>query len=80
LKLLFAGGSQRIEREQNQRIWTAWHVAAFGRMKKMPPLDRVMNRMTRSRPRQSWQEQFQIMKMWAAKQQQAIEMRKADGG
>jgi hypothetical protein len=80
LKLIFAGAQRRLDREHNRRTWQTWHLARFMRMKRLPSLERIMVQGHQdSKPRQTWQEQLRIMEMWAARQQQAIEMRKADG-
>lgn len=32
----------RLEQEQRERAWLAWHVAALSRAKKLPPLGRLL--------------------------------------
>jgi hypothetical protein len=66
LKLLQEAAAKRFEREHNARIWHAWHVVAFQRMKKMPPLKTLFVKET-SKPRQTWRQQLEVMKSWAAK-------------
>lgn len=38
------GFSQRLKREQNERAWTAWHIAALTRCKTMPKLESLLIR------------------------------------
>jgi hypothetical protein len=70
---MFAAAKQRLEREHNQRAWAVWHIAALPRAKEMPDLSRLQVRSQRSSA-QSWQEQLQIMQMWAAQRQQAQQL------
>ncbi len=45
----------------------AWHVAAFGRAKKLPPLTKVLpSAAHRRRQAQSWEEQLVIAQKWTA--------------
>jgi hypothetical protein len=55
--------NRKIVREINQSMSIAWHIAAFGRMKKMPKLSNLLMR-TPSRNRQTWQEQLAVMDAW----------------
>lgn len=56
-----------LAREHDDRAWQAWMTVALGRAKKLLPLRRLLsNRMPRSRPRQSWQEQQRIMDQWVS--------------
>lgn len=50
-------------REQNERAWLAWHVAALSRTKKLPDFKRLQ--VQKPRKPQTWQEQLEIAKMWA---------------
>lgn len=50
--------------EHNGLMCQAWHIEALRRAKKLPKLDKLL--VKQRRPRQSWQEQMQIMSMWAA--------------
>lgn len=34
----------RVEQEQKGRAWLAWHIAALQRMKRLPPLSRLVGR------------------------------------
>lgn len=43
LAATFAAAGWRREREQARDLWLAWHVAALGRARKMPPLHRLLN-------------------------------------
>lgn len=36
------GARKRLEREQRDRIEAAWFTESFARLKKLPPLDRVL--------------------------------------
>lgn len=38
------GAAMRLRREQNERAWLAWHIAALSRVKDMPKLDSLMAR------------------------------------
>ncbi|EQA96850.1 hypothetical protein V475_20320 [Sphingobium baderi LL03] len=42
LKAALDGYSQRIHWEHRDKMTAAWHGAAFGRVKKMPALDKVV--------------------------------------
>lgn len=75
MKLLIEAAAKRFEREHNARVWLAWHIAAMQRMKKMPDIKKMFLNNA-SRPRQSWQQQLQIMTKWAA-QHNAYEQQKA---
>lgn len=35
--------NREVERQQQQALWQAWHVAALIRSKRLPPLRRVLN-------------------------------------
>lgn len=39
---MFAGATQRLEREQQARAWQAWHIAALPRVDKFPALEKFM--------------------------------------
>lgn len=53
-----------MRREHNERAWHAWHTAALYRMKKMPKLDSLLQKERKPKPRQTWQEQLEIARMW----------------
>ncbi len=62
------GAARRIRREQEQKAWLAWHVAALGRQDKLPPLKSLMP----GRPRKAkapgpdaWKSQFAAFSAWA---------------
>lgn len=58
----------RVSRETrrfNDLMWQAWHIAAFGRMKKMPSLKSVM--LKKPSKRQGWQEQMAAMDAYATR-------------
>lgn len=59
------GVSTRLVREQNERAWLAWHVAAMTRTKTMPKLkDMIVS--GKPKTRQNWQAQLAIAHQWAA--------------
>lgn len=58
-----SAANRRIVREMNQNMHIAWHIAAFGRMKKMPKLSNLMMKPP-ARKRQTWQEQLAVMDAW----------------
>ena len=62
-----AGAVDRLEREQSDRAWLAWHIAALQRTKKLP---RLRDLQPRSRPKtgaQSPAEMIAIARQWHAK-------------
>jgi hypothetical protein len=36
--VILDGAANRLKREHNDRAWTAWHIEALSRQKKMPKL------------------------------------------
>lgn len=48
--------------QHNELAWQAWHIVAWQRSKKMPPLQRVIKR-ERRKP-QSWQDMRAWAKQW----------------
>lgn len=63
MNLIFAGHRETIQREHNERAWLAWHIEALRRQKKLPKLEKML---IKERKRQTWQQQMQVMGMWAA--------------
>lgn len=56
-----------LAREWNRAAWNTWHVAGFASFsKKMPPLRKLLVREPLPRPRQTWQQQLAIAKLWVA--------------
>jgi hypothetical protein len=51
-------------REQNERAWLAWHIAALTRSKRLPDLKKLLYKPPRKQ--QTWQEQLAIAEMYAA--------------
>lgn len=41
---------KRLSREQNERAWLAWHIAALGRVKKLPKLKDLMTAKATPKP------------------------------
>lgn len=70
LRIVFKAKARLAEVEHNQRAWLAWHTAALQRAKKLPRLETMLAKST-TRPRQSWQEQWQVMKLFAASRERA---------
>lgn len=54
-----------LSREQNERAWLAWHIAALGRVEKMPKLAEMMTIKRSARRVPTWQEQAAAMTAWA---------------
>ncbi|RUT32645.1 hypothetical protein EMQ25_05730 [Arsenicitalea aurantiaca] len=55
----------RIEREHDDRMSLAWHIAALPRGKKFPELKKLLIGQKRHRPqRQSWEAQAAILAAW----------------
>lgn len=52
-----------LRREHNDRAWLAWHVAALGRVKKMPKLDRLLRRERATGRRQTPDQMLRIVEM-----------------
>jgi hypothetical protein len=55
-----------LEREQQDRAWLAWHIAALPRMKNFPTLEKLMGGKTKAR-RQTVSEMEAIMAAWAGR-------------
>lgn len=55
-----------MEREHNDRMSLAWHIAALPRTKRFPKLEKLLVKQTATRKRQTWQQQLAIMDMWVA--------------
>lgn len=55
-----------LEREQQDRAWLAWHIAALPRMKNFPALEKLMGGKTKVR-RQTVSEMEAIMAAWAGR-------------
>ncbi len=68
LALVFAGATERFQREHQGRAWQAWHTAALSRCdpKKFPTLDDLMG-VKRKVRRQTVSEMDAIFRAWAAK-------------
>jgi hypothetical protein len=58
-------------REYRARAWLAWHVAALGRVKRMPKLERLMPKQ--KPPEQSIDQQMAIMRAWKERRDRMIE-------
>lgn len=43
ISVILDGAASRLKREHNDRAWLAWHVAALGRLKKLPKLKDMMH-------------------------------------
>ena len=52
----------RIKREHKNRAWLAWHIAALGRIEKMPTLEKLMGE---PEPQQTDEEMIAIATGWA---------------
>jgi hypothetical protein len=79
MKLLIEAAAKRAERDHFGRVWLAWHIAAFQRLKKLPKLESLMVSKT-SRPRQTWRQQLAVMEAWAAAREKAKKMKEASHG
>lgn len=66
MALVFAGGSERLVREQQGRAWQSWHTAALPRVKRFPTLDALMG-VKRKIKRQTVSEMEAIFAAWAAR-------------
>ncbi|MEP6827916.1 MAG: hypothetical protein ABJA10_07560 [Aestuariivirga sp.] len=51
-----------MKREQKNRAWLAWHIAALGRVEKMPSLEKLMGE---NEIEQSQDEMIAIATGWA---------------
>lgn len=58
----FRAATLRLEREAAERTWLAWHIAAFGRMQKLPPLKDLLAKSEHPRSRQTPDEMLMTMK------------------
>ena len=57
----------RLDREYNERITLAYHMAKLPLMKKFPDLEKLLVQNSRKAPRkQSWEEQLAIAQQWTA--------------
>lgn len=45
------GEARRREQDGVLALWQAWHAAAFGRAKRIPPWERIVKRLTQHRPK-----------------------------
>ena len=56
-----------LEYEHNQIAWLAWHIVRLGHLdpKKFPKLETLHAGKQQKKPRQTWQQQRQIMGMWS---------------
>ena len=64
------GARKLLERQQSERIETAWITAALTRAKKMPPLDRMLRRKAKAKPQSPEQQQVMcevLAAAWGAK-------------
>lgn len=52
----------RLNREHKNRAWLAWHIAALGRIEKMPSLQKLMGE---PEPEQTEDEMIAIATSWA---------------
>jgi hypothetical protein len=48
--------------EHNARAILAWNIAALSRAKRLPKVDSLFAR--ERKPKQTWQEQYELMKQW----------------
>jgi phosphohistidine phosphatase SixA len=76
---LIEAAAKRNEREHFGRVWLAWHVAAFHRVKKLPKLEKLLVSKT-TRPRQTWRQQLAVMEAWAAAREKAKKMKEISDG
>jgi len=60
------GAASRLRREHNTAAWLAWHIEGLARSKRMPKLKSLLMSDGKPRPRQTWEEQYQIALMWQA--------------
>lgn len=58
------GARKRMEREAKDTAWAVWHVAALGRVKKMPRLNQFMPSEKATRPT-TWQGSLQAWQAYA---------------
>jgi hypothetical protein len=73
----FKASERRLAREHNERAWLAWHGAALGRSKKMPPLRDLLAR-TRGAERKGWQQQLAALQAWVVASGGTIVHRRKD--
>lgn len=59
------GVAERLKREQKDRAWLAWHIAALTRTTKMPKLEKLVASDKPKTP-QDWQAQLAIAQQWAS--------------
>lgn len=67
--------AKKFEREHNSRAWMSWHIAAMSRMKKLPPLTKLIMKQT-IKPRQTWRQQANVMSEWATKHNAWLEAKR----
>jgi hypothetical protein len=60
LELVFKAHGLRREHEWKVAAWSAWHIEALARMKKLPPLDRFLGIKKRT-PKQTPEEMMAIL-------------------
>ncbi|MEC9433871.1 MAG: hypothetical protein VYD87_13290 [Pseudomonadota bacterium] len=63
---MFKGLARRRAREADERISQAWHAETFARMKKLPPLKKVLGARPEGRQRKTGSELSAIAAQWHA--------------
>lgn len=64
--MILEAHTERAERAHNERAWLAWHIALLGRVKKVPPLSKLLHRKGAKRTQQTPAQMLAIARMWTA--------------
>lgn len=65
LLLTIKAQDEKSQREHNRMAWAVWHTVALGRMKKLPPLSRLLYRAKKA-VSQTIEQQIAMARMWTA--------------
>lgn len=57
------GVADRLKREQKDRAWLAWNIAALTRTTKMPTLEKMLA-SDKPKGEQTWQERLAVSRQW----------------
>lgn len=63
---MLKGAAARIQREQDNRAWLAWHIEALSRTKKLPALEKMMGSKKRRSRRMTADEMVAMAHLWTA--------------
>lgn len=59
IRVVLDGAVARLKRDRDEKIILAWHIEAFARQKKLPPLERLLKMEDQPKARAMTPEQIQ---------------------